>query len=76
MAKMSVEEINMTRCVDATERDEMVRELKQLLTHCEGYLKELVEKTVCKLEQMDEAEFTALMEYPAEINDEEDEVNG
>lgn len=76
MAKMSVEEINMAKCMDATERDEMVRELTQLLTHCEGYLKELVEKTICKLEQMDEAEFSALMEYPTEIFDEEDAVNG
>ncbi len=72
MAGMTVEEINMAKSMDSQERDEMVEELKQFLTQCEGYLNELAEKTICKLEQMNEADFLALMEYPAEINEKED----
>ena len=78
MARMTVEEINMAKCFEAQERDEMVKELKQLkqlLRHGSGYLKELVENTVNKLEQMSEEDFKELMEYPAEIYDEEEQVN-
>jgi hypothetical protein len=76
MEHMTLEEINMAKCIDAQERDEMLRELRKLLRHCEGFLRELVESTVNKLEQMSEEDFKALMEYPAEIYDEEEQVNG
>lgn len=55
------------------ERKEMVQELTWLLRHCEGYMKELVENTIDKLEKCSDKEFAELLEYPAEIFEREEE---
>lgn len=73
MAKFTVEEINMTRTCVSMERKEMVQELTWLLRHCEGYMKELVENTIDKLEKCSDKEFAELLEYPAEIFESEEE---
>ena len=73
MARFTVEEINMVKSCVATEREEMVQELTWLLRHCEGYMKELVSNTISKLEKCSEKDFADLLEYPAEIFEDEEE---
>ena len=73
MAKFNVEEINMARTCVSMERKEMAQELTWLLRHCEGFMKELVENTIDKLEKCSDKEFAELLEYPAEIFEREEE---
>lgn len=73
MTKFTVEEINMARSCVAKERKEMVQELVWLLHHCDGYMKELVSNTINKLEHTSDNEFAELLEYPAEIFEDEEE---
>ena len=76
MVRMTVEEINLVKGMDTQEHMEIVQELTQLTYHCGTDFTELVESTIRKLEQMGEDEFMELMEYPAEIYDEEDGADG
>ena len=76
MERFTIEEKNLVKVCAAKERREMVQELMWLLRRCEGYMKELVGNTINKLENITDQEFAALLDYPAEIFDEEDEENG
>lgn len=76
MERFTIEEKNLVKVCVQRERREMVQELMWLLRHCEGYMKELVGNTINKLENTTDQEFAALLDYPAEIFDEEDEENG
>lgn len=76
MVRMTVEEINLVKGMDAQGHMEMVQELTRFLHHYGTGFAELVESTIRKLEQMGEDEFMELMEYPAEIYDEEDKADG
>lgn len=73
MARFTVEEINMAKSCVSMERREMVQELTWLLHRCEGYMKELVQNTISKLEKCSDKEFAELLEYPAEIFEREEE---
>lgn len=72
MAKFTVEEINMTKVCVSTDRQGMLQELLQLLPHLEGDMKELTANTINKLEKATEKEFSYVVNYPAEIFDEEE----
>lgn len=76
MERFTIEEKNLIKVCAAKERREMAQELMWLLHRCEGYMKELVGNTINKLENTTDQEFAALLDYPAEIFDEEDEENG
>ena len=72
MERFTIEEKNLVKVCAAKERREMVQELMWLLRRCEGYMKELVGNTINKLENITDQEFTALLDYPAEIFEKED----
>ena len=71
MERFTIEEKNLVKVCAAKERREMVQELMWLLRRCEGYMKELVGNTINKLENITDQEFTALLDYPAEIFEKE-----
>lgn len=76
MERFTIEEKNLVKVCAAKERREMVQELMWLLRRCEGYMKELVGNTINKLENITDQEFTALLDYPAEIFEKEDAEYG
>lgn len=73
MAKFTIEEINMLQYCETKDKKGMTQELLQLLCHCDGDMKELVSNTINKLEQADEMDMAALLVYPAEISEEDQE---